>query len=132
MPAREKSGRYPLVEWVSAAIGLAITGGMFGFLALEVLQHRDGVPPLMEVAPVALISAAERYVVEVEVKNVSRKTGAAVQIEGTLKRGNEAVETSGATVAYVPGQSQRRAGLVFTQDPRNYRLELRVTGYERP
>ena len=132
MANRKQPRRYPLVEWLSAAIGLVIVGTMFGFLAVEAVRQRDGIPPLMEPAVVGLVLANGHYVVEVEVKNVSRKTGAGVQIEGVLRRGGSDVETSTATIAYVPGESQRRAGLVFTRDPREYRLQLRVTGYERP
>ena len=132
MARRGKARRYPFVEWVSAAIGLAITGGMFGFLAYEaVLQHNGG-PPQMTVVPVGVAKGDSAYVLEVDVENVSHHTGAAVEVEGTLTDGGRAIETSSATLTYVPGGSVRRAGLVFTHDPRSYKLELRVTGYERP
>lgn len=132
MGAGEKPKRYPLVEWVSAAVGLAITGAMFGFLALEALRQPDGTPPLLDVVPVGVVAEAGRYVVEVKVTNAAPTTGAGVQIEGTLKQGGTDVETSSTTVSYVPGESRRSAGLVFTRDPREHQLELRVTGYERP
>jgi uncharacterized protein (TIGR02588 family) len=131
MARKPQPKRYPLVEWVSAGLGLAITGVMFGFLALEAAQQ-DGVPPLLNVVPVSLVQAPGQYVVEFEVRNDSATTGAAVQVEGTLKQGGSDVETSTASLSYVPGESSQRGGLVFTRDPRDYRLELRVTGYERP
>lgn len=124
--------RYPLVEWISASIGLVITGVLFGFLAYEAVLQRDGMPPVLEVVPTALIRAEGRYIVEVRVENRSRTTGSAVQVEGSLKAGEESVETSSASFDYVPGESHRRGGLVFARDPRAYRLEVRVTGYERP
>lgn len=124
--------RYPLVEWVSAAIGLAITGAMFGFLALEARGQSERVPPLLNAVALGLASGPGQYVVEFEVRNDSAATGAAVQVEGTLKEGGSAVETSTASLSYVPGHSVQRGGLVFTKDPRDYRLELRVTGYELP
>ena len=132
MASGGKARRYPLVEWVSAAIGLAITGGMFGFLAYEAMLQRNGAPPIMKVVPVAVVHGAGLYVLEVDVTNISHQTGAAVEVEGTLEVDGEAIETSSATVTYVPGGSLRRAGLVFTHDPRRYKLGLRVTGYERP
>lgn len=132
MAGRTKSVRYPLVEWVSAAIGLLITAGMFGFLALEAANDGNGVPPVMEAEPAALFFANGRYIVEVDVENHSAQTAAAVNVEGALMVGSEPVETSDATLAYVPGDSKRRAGLFFLRDPREFRLRLRVTGYERP
>lgn len=128
----QKASAIPLLEWVSAAIGLAIVLGMFGFLALDAIRADTGVPPIMRVEPSRLTKAGGQYVLQVRVSNASRKTGAGVHITGALKRGAETVESSDATLSYVPGQSHRRAGLVFTHDPRAYRLELRVTGYERP
>lgn len=132
MTGGSKPQRYPLIEWISAAIGLAMIGAMLGFLVLEAIRGRDSTPPLLEIAPVELVAERDQYVVEVEVTNAAGKTAASVQIEGVLKQGGTDVETSSATVVYVPGESRRRAGLIFTRDPRNYQLELRVTGYERP
>lgn len=132
MAGRSKAVRYPLIEWVSAAIGLAITAGMFGFLALEAVSDGEGVPPVLEAEPAALFFANGRYIVEVDVENLSSQTASAVNVEGALMAGNEPVETSNATLAYVPGDSKRRAGLFFARDPRELRLRLRVTGYERP
>lgn len=69
---------------------------------------------------------------EVKVVNRSRQTAAAVEIEGVLMQSGSQVETSGATLTYVPGNSEAQAGLVFTTDPRRRRLRLRVLGYEKP
>jgi uncharacterized protein (TIGR02588 family) len=132
MAQRAKPQRYPLVEWLSAALGLVIIAAMLGFLVLEAARQRERLPPSMNVVPVGLVSNPGRYLVEVEVTNAAHKTGASVQIEGVLKEGETDVETSSATLAYVPGESRRRAGLLFTRDPRSYQLELRVTGYELP
>ena len=132
--ARKNPRRIPLLEWVSAAIGLVITVGLLGFLTVEVVRQDDGVPPLLDALPVAIAVGREgrNHVVEVKVVNESYTTGAAVHIEGTLKRGGSDVETSSATLAYVPGMSERRAGLIFTRDPADYTVEIRVIGYERP
>ena len=129
---KQSRPRYPLIEWVSAALGLVITAAMFGFLAVEAIRQRDGVPPVLDVAATGLTAASGRYIVEVQVTNGSRKTGAAVEVEGTLMRGRATVETSSATFDYVPGKSYRQGGLVFTNDPRRFQLVLRVKGYERP
>lgn len=132
MAAGSKPQRYPLVEWASAAIGLVIFAVMVGFLALEALRHPNGKPPLLDAVPVGLTAEGKQYVVEVLVTNSAGTTGAGVQIEGVLKQGGTDVETSSATSSYVPGESRRRAGLIFTRDPRKYQLEVRVTGYELP
>lgn len=128
---KEAQKRIPALEWLAALIGLAIVAGMFAFLIAEALRSDAGKPPMMHVELVELTSG-DAYVLEVEVVNSSGQTGAAVQIEGELRQGGRVVETSNANLSYVPGNSQRRAGLIFTRDPRRYELELRVTGYEQP
>ena len=124
--------RVPLLESISAGIGLALLLGMFVFLAYEAFKKDDGVPPVMAVVPTAMSKAGGQYIVELEVSNQSRRTAAAVQVEGVLKQGGSEVETSSASFDYVPGKSERRGGIVFTRDPRKHRLQLRVTGYENP
>ncbi len=120
------------LEWIAAAVGAAIAIAMFGLIAVDAFSATPTLPPLMQVRPVALHAAEGQYVLEVDVVNRSSQTGAAVQIEGDLKQGGASVETSHATLTYVPGKSDVRAGLVFARDPRRHRLELRVTGYEQP
>jgi len=124
--------RYPLIEWASAAVGIVITAVMFGLLAYEAVRQRDEISPILTVEPIAAVKAGGQYVVEVEVRNIAPKTAAAVQVEGLLKSGGIQVETSNATVDYVPGESVRQAALIFTRDPREHRIELRATGYARP
>lgn len=132
MSSRKKKRETPLLEWLSAGTGLAIVLGMFGFLVLDAIRADTGAAPLMRARAAGLTVAPGEYVVQVEVSNSSRRTGASVHIVGDLQEGGRTVESSDATLSYVPGQSQRRAGLVFTRDPRDFCLHLRVTGYERP
>jgi uncharacterized protein (TIGR02588 family) len=130
--ARAASKRTPAIEWASAAIGLFIVIAMFGLLVVEAIRGQADEPPRLIVTPVRLVSDGGSYFLEVDVTNNSPQTGAGVQIEGELKSGEEAVETSSATLSYVPGLSKRRAGLVFSRNPRDFTVELRATGYERP
>ena len=53
-------------------------------------------------------------------------------MEGELREGTESVETSNTTIEYVPAHSERKGGLFFTSDPRQYVLRLQAKGYEKP
>jgi uncharacterized protein (TIGR02588 family) len=57
---------------------------------------------------------------------------AGLMVEGVLKEGTATVETSAITMDYVPSGSQRRAGLIFSRDPRKFELQIRAKGYEQP
>ena len=129
----EKEQKGPsLLEWIAAALGALLVAGMFTFIAIEAIATKDSGPPMLDVTPVAIVSDGQSHVVEVKVTNRSGRTAAAVEIQGDLRRGAQLVETSHATLSYVPGQAERRAGLIFTRNPRHYSLQVRPGGYEVP
>lgn len=121
----------PLLEWVSAAIGALITLGLLGFIAWEGFAGSRAAPAAVTLEASALHRTPGGYTVEVTAWNRTDSTAAGVAIEGALGP-DGAVEKSRATISYVPGQSERKAALVFTKDPRRHGLRLRVTGYEAP
>ena len=127
-----KEQQTPLLEWIAAGLGLLVLLGMFGFLIVEALAPGTKVPPLLRVEPVRVEAMAGQYLVIVKVANGSGQTGAGVHIDGTLNQGGAEIEKSNATIAYVPGMSERHAGLIFSRDPRLHDAQFRVTGYQRP
>lgn len=132
MAKKKGPEKIPLVEWMASVAGLLIISAMVALLAVEGIRERDGTPPVITVQPLRIASTDHQYVVEVVVRNATRKTAASVTIQGRLKQGNSEVETSQATLSYVPGESRRRAGLIFSHNPRNYEMQFRATGYESP
>lgn len=123
-----------LLEWIAGAVGLAVTAGLLVFLGLEAADPASERPPVLDVRPIAITKTAVGHILEVEVSNGSGKTAASVHIEGELTGAGPdgGAETSNAVVDYMPGHSQRRAGLIFSGDPRTGQLKLRATGYQKP
>lgn len=121
-----------LLEWISAVVGGAIAAALLAFLVAEGLRTKNSTPPVLTAIPTKVASARNIHVVEVTVTNLTGQTAAGVSIEGTLNQDGQPVETSTATLTFVPGRSQRSAGLIFQRDPRRHRLEVRATGYEEP
>lgn len=128
MAAREGT---PLLEWIAAALGALITLALLGFIAWEGVAGSREAPAAVTLEATALHRTPGGYTVEVTARNRTDKTAAAVRFEGALGP-QGAVEKSEATFSYVPGQSERKAALVFSEDPRRHGLTLRVTGYEEP
>jgi uncharacterized protein (TIGR02588 family) len=135
MTLRKRSGRrspVPPLEWIAAAIGLLLTLGVLSVVGWEAFRPGDDTPPLIEAKTVGVTPAPGGFVLQVELRNRSRATAAAVQIEGDLGGGPGGAEMSSAMIDYVPGQSTRRVGLFFGSDPRRHSLKLRATGYSEP
>ncbi|BBC72067.1 conserved hypothetical protein [Altererythrobacter sp. B11] len=121
-----------LLQKLAAAAGLAISAALLGFITWTALTAADAGPPEISVVAERTVRGADGYVVEFVARNASPHTAADVQIEGQLEQGGQVIETSQSSLAYVPGGSERRGGLIFTQDPAGGKLQLRATGFEEP
>ena len=120
------------LEVVSALVGLILTLGILAIIGWHAFTGVEAAPPAISVSPTRIVKSDAGYVVEVVARNHSEATGAQVMLEGELKQSGQTVETSQAAISYVPGYSERRAGLLFTKDPRRFELSVRVTGFENP
>ena len=118
-------------EWVAAAVSAALVLFVLGYLLYDAAA-RPQTPPAVEVSVDSVARGGGVWRVEFVARNRGQNTAAGVIVEGELKDGERTVETSEATLDYVPGKSKRHGGLFFRQDPGAYRLELRALGYQRP
>lgn len=130
--AKDKKGpATSVLEWMAAAVGLLAALALLGIIANDAITgHHDPVP-VLSVEAQRVIPTPTGYVLEFRLLNSSDQTAAAVQVEGAVGSGGQAIVSS-AAVDYVPGQSQATGGLIFPVDPRRGPLKLRVTGYEIP
>lgn len=121
----------PLLEWISAAIGLVLTLGVIGIIGWEALNADDS-PPAMKVESLGATRTANGYVLEVRVTNTGGSPAAQVMIEGELAVAGGEPETAEATFDYVPDHSMRTGGLFFNGDPGAGALKLTAKGYVSP
>lgn len=119
------------LEWTCAAVGLFLFLAAIGYLVYIGIAAPSG-PPVITFDEGPVTRSGDGYVVDVVVGNQGATTAAEVEIEGTLRRDGDVVETSGAVIDYLPRSSQRDIGLFFSNDPRQGRLDLRAKGYVEP
>jgi uncharacterized protein (TIGR02588 family) len=132
MTRKQQIAREPLLEWIAAGLGLLLTLALLAVIGREAIAGETSEPPAIELRAASVRPLPSGFLVEVVASNRSGGTGAGVQVEGALKSGSVAVETSDFTFDYVPGHAERKGGLFFRQDPRRHRLELRALGYQAP
>lgn len=120
------------LEHVSAAVGLLVSAAMLGFLGWGAVTGDTRETPALTVRAEQVSRSGDGYLVRIVVSNAASAAAADVRVEGVLREGETEIEQGEAAVDYVPGSSERRAGLLFTRDPARYRLELRATGYQEP
>jgi uncharacterized protein (TIGR02588 family) len=114
-----------------AALGLCLVVGVVGFMLYRAFTEA-GTPPTIEFTVDAIQPSGPGYLVTFTATNRGDEAAAALMIEGQLTGEDGAVETSAATLTYLPGGSQRQGGLFFAADPRAGQLTLRAKGYESP
>lgn len=129
--SRQESNAIPIWEWIVAAIGLMVVAGVLGFLLYEALGGNQ-LPPDVKLSVDSVVQTGNGYLVKITAANQGGSTAEGVIVEGELRRGTEPVERSQTTIDYLPPHSEKRAGLFFTRDPRQFELQVRPFGYEEP
>ena len=121
----------PFWMWGIGFLGFVLVVGSIIFMLYEAATG-DNSPPDVIVHMEAVEPAKTGFLVVFRVVNEGGSTAAGLTIEGTLMNGIESMETSSTTIEYLASHSERKGGLFFTLDPRQYELQLRATGYEEP
>jgi uncharacterized protein (TIGR02588 family) len=121
----------PFWMWGIALFGLALVLGSIVFMLYEATAG-DSSPPDVSVRVDSILPTRHGFLVEIRVVNEGGSTAEGLTVEGELRNGSESVEISNTTIEYVPSHSEREGGLFFTVDPRQYELQLRAQGYEKP
>jgi uncharacterized protein (TIGR02588 family) len=128
--AQERSA-IPLLEWIVGAVGFLLVSGMIGLMIYHALTGIDS-PPDLELRILSVQQVRGGYLATVKARNHGGSTAEGLVIEGELKQGSQVVERSQTTLDYAPPESEKKAGLFFTRDPRQFELQLRPLGYEEP
>jgi uncharacterized protein (TIGR02588 family) len=121
----------PVTEWVVAAIGAVLVAATIGYLVWLALS-RDEAPPDVRVAEAGVVALQDGWLVKFRATNAGATAAAELLIEGELVGEGGPVETSEATIDYLPPRSEREGGLFFRRDPRRHELHLRAKGYVDP
>jgi uncharacterized protein (TIGR02588 family) len=121
----------PPLEWAAAAFGLALVCSVLGTMLWLGVTRGEG-PAEVSVRTEAVAPAARGYVVTIRAVNTGDTTAADVTVEGELRGAGGIAETSTMSFKYLAPHSERRGGLFFEKDPRQFKLELRAKGYETP
>ena len=127
-----KRGKIPPLAILTGAIGFVLTAGLIGFIGWEALHRTQAEAPKVTVEQGQVFRAPGGFVVEIEARNTTAHTAAAVEVEATLTTPGAKPIVSSVTLDYVPGHSTRKGGVFLPTDPRSGKLELRALGYAKP
>ncbi len=128
---RKTAGKSSVWEWVAAGVGTLLVLGTVAFMLFEAFTRSGGLP-VVSVRVDTVVSTPAGYLVWIRAENRGGETAASLRVEGELRSGTRVVETRETTLAFVPAEGKRYAGLVFREDPGRYTLDVRATGFELP
>ena len=131
MARRAQRAEIPLLEWLFALVGLALVAGVAVFIAWYGFT-RGSSPPDIRLRAEGVTAVSNGYVVAIRALNVGATTAKGMKVQGDLKHGAQIAESSEMTFDYLPPDSERKGGLMFSRDPRKYELTLTAKGYEVP
>ncbi len=114
----------PLLAWVMGALGLILVLACIAVLASRMTGPTR--PPELHLTAVEVRQAQAQWFATIEVQNRGDETVAQVEVEGQV-----GIETSSATIDYVPAHGSGEVVLGFTTDP-GARLQLRTRSWTSP
>ena len=119
-----------LAEWVAFGVSCLILAALIGSILLSWASNRNNPPALsVEAGPVRI--AEEQYYVPFIVANTGGEGVEAIQVVAKLQNGEETdrAEMGEQTIDSLSGGDAEQGSFVFSQDPREGDLTLRVASY---
>lgn len=130
-PPRTKARRRAALENAVGVLGAGLAAVTIGFIAWKGFTEADGAPEV-SVSVTRIVPQDGVFLAEIEAFNDGNAVAAQLEVEGTLERSGETVETASTTFDYLPSHSRRRGGLFFSQDPRSGALTVVPKSYVDP
>ncbi len=129
---QQKPSRRSLAEKVSFSISLFIVS-IIVFLIAYTWITGDNNPPILSVTTGSNIRHIDRqYYVPFSVENSGGETVESVEIVAQLSFKDRAVETGRQQVDFLSRQEKRKGEFIFTRNPTQGQLIIRVASYKLP
>jgi len=125
----DRSQRSP-AEWTTFGIALVILATIVGFVLYDWLSAKKQ-PPVLEVRSEPTRVAQNQFYVPFKVTNTGGDTVEMVQVTAELRVKGE-VEAGEQQIDFLAGDETEEGAFVFSRDPRQGELILRVGSYKLP
>lgn len=118
-------------EWITFGIASLILATVMGLVGYTWLDEQQ--PPLLSVLNTAPIRAAGgQFYVPITVTNSGGGTAESVHVLAELRIGSTIVETGTLEIDFLSSREEAEGAFIFSRDPRQGQLSLRVASYKLP
>lgn len=130
-PVEQKSTRSP-AEWTTFTIALLIVAVVVGLVIYKWLTQKNQ-PPVISISPSSEIREAPgQFYVPFEIENTGGETAESVQVIAELRIKGEVEESGEQQIDFLASGEKQEGAFVFSRDPRNAELVVRVASYKLP
>lgn len=126
-----KARQTAFLETIFAGLGAILAAGTIAIMLWKGVTGTNGIPAV-EARVTRVEAQGSAYLAEIEVFNSGDGAAASLEVEGTLERDGQAVETATTTFDYLPSRSRRQGGLYFSEDPGSGTLTVAPKSYTTP
>jgi uncharacterized protein (TIGR02588 family) len=121
-----------VAEWVTFGIASSILGVIIGLVVYTGLNNKQQPPLIYITQKQVTFKSNKQYYVPFEIVNRGNKTAESVQILAELKLNNQIEETGEQQIDFLSSGEKEEGAFIFTQDPRQGQLKIRVASYKLP
>ena len=122
-----------LAEWVSFAIATCIVALLVGLVLYDWATQKNQ-PPILSVTPKEreIRQAQDQFYVPFEITNTGGETAESVQIIAELSVNGKVEESGEQQIDFLSGGEKEEGAFVFTRNPQDGELTVRVASYKLP
>lgn len=120
-----------LAEWISFSIAIVIMAILLG-LVFYSWQNKEVQPPILAVKQASVRQLEGQFYVPFTVVNEGGKTVASVQVIGQLLIDEKIAEAGEQQIDFLSGGEKQSGAFIFTRNPQEGELILRVASYKLP
>jgi len=123
--------RRSLAEWITFTLATVILLSLVGLIIFD-WQVNQNRPPAFEIEVTAPRLTEGRYYVPFAIRNTGGHIARTVQVTATLHLDDSDDEAGEQQIDFLSGHEQKRGSFVFTHDPQQGDLTIRVASYRLP
>lgn len=119
-------------EWVTFSIAVTIGLGVAGLIVYDWFSGSTE-PPMLHVVQQGVVEqVGDQFRVPFTLTNDGGETAEAVQVIAELRQNGEVAEDGEQLIDFLSGGESEEGAFLFTADPRQAELSIRVASYKIP
>ncbi len=128
---KQQRSKRTLAEWITFGAATSVLAGIIGLVIYTGVSSKQQPPILNVIQKETIREVSGKYYVPFEVVNSGDETAESVQILAEL-RSNNLEETGEQQIDFLSSQEKQEGAFIFSSDPRQGQLTIRVASYKLP